>query len=268
VLRHATHRSIAPSMYGFAPESARRVPLSLDSHSAILSELIHDITARERPALTLLAGFSSGADLAFHMVNSASPDRPLPVHGLLSLGSNLSLETCFVSRPFADLQNEAALTVDLVRGIDANVQSVQEWVYLHDYLVRILRKFAGDLAPLQRHASDIVRAFSGDDPHPFDRWYRDAARRVRAVRCVFEEAPPYARLVQEMRLRNIDHGVLGPFYREDSIVMEPATEHFGLTDPGLVQRHIDALVSATRTAREPEVAAASLRRAPEPRIGA
>ncbi|MGH7709967.1 MAG: alpha/beta fold hydrolase, partial [Gemmatimonadaceae bacterium] len=246
VLRASPYRGIAVSLYGFAPASRRRIPLAIEDHAAMLRELVHDVVARERPSTTLLVGFSSGADLGFRMINGAAPERPLPLAGFLSLGCNLALETCFVSKPFAELKDQAEPSVELLRGITTHVMSVQEWMYLNDYLVRILRKFAGDLSALQRHAQDIVQAFSGDDPHPFDRWYREATARVSTVRCVFEEIPSYVRLVQDIRLRNLDHGVLGPRYREGSIVTEPATEHFGLTDSELVQRHVEALLENVR----------------------
>ncbi|MGQ0643742.1 MAG: protein kinase domain-containing protein, partial [Gemmatimonadaceae bacterium] len=237
VLRSSPFRGIAISLYGFAPASRRRIPLAIDDHAVIVREMIYDVVARERPAITVLAGFSSGGDFGFHVINGAPAEHPLPIDGFLSLGCNLSLEMCFVSRPFAELADQAQPSIDLLRGIDSHVMSVQEWMYLHDYLVRILRKFAGDLSALQKHAQDIVRAFEGADPHPFDRWYREATARVPSVRCVFEETPLYSRLVQDMKLRNLDHGVLGPHYREESLVMEPAIEHFGLTEPALVQRH-------------------------------
>jgi hypothetical protein len=267
-LRASPYRGIAVSLYVFAPASKKRIPLALDDHATIVTELIHDVVRRENPTLTVLAGFSSGGDLGFHIVGRSPIDQPLPIDAFLSLGCNLSLETCFVSRPFADLTDHAQPSVDLLRGIDAHVLSVQEWMYLHDYLVRILRKFVGDLSALQRHAQDVVRMFQGSDPHPFDKWYRDATARVDHVRCVFEDTPVFSRLVQDMKLRNMDHGVLGPRYRAESLVMEPAIEHFGLTDPALVQRHIEALVASCRTPRDRTAPTASLRDTEETRIGA
>ncbi|MGQ0639686.1 MAG: hypothetical protein ACT4P6_02790, partial [Gemmatimonadaceae bacterium] len=73
---------------------------------------------------------------------------------------------------------------------------------------------------------------------------------------------------QDMKLRNLDHGVLGPHYREESLVMEPAIEHFGLTEPALVQRHIDAIVASARSARNHAAPTAALRDTKETRIGA
>ena len=268
VLRASPFRGIAPSLYGFAPNSRWRIPLSIDDHTAILSELLHDVVARDRPQIALLAGFSSGGDLGFRMINGASPDRPVPIDGFLALGPNVALDTCFVSRPFADLENHAEPSVGLLRSIDSHVLSVQEWVYLHEYLVRILRKFAGDLAALQRHAQDIVRPFSGPDPHPFDRWFREATERVGHIRCVFEETPLYARHVQGIRMRNLDHGVLGPRYREGSIALEPAIEHFGLTEPPLVQRHIEALLADVRADRARSTPSATWHGTTETTIGA
>jgi len=268
VLRASPYRGLAVSLYGFAPESRRRLPLAIEDHTAIIGEFLHDVVARERPTTTVLAGFSSGADLGFRVVNSAPAGRPLPIDAFLSLGCNLALETCFVSRPFAELKDQTEPSIEVLRGIDSHVLSLQEWMYLHDYLVRILRKFAGDLSALQRHAQDIIAAFTGPDPHPFDNWYREATARVPSVLCVFEETPLFVRLVQDVKLRNLDHGVLGPKYREESLVMEPATGHFGLTEPTLVQRHVDALLGSVRAGRERSAPSASLRDTRETRIGA
>jgi len=268
LLRASPYRGIAPSLYGFAPSSRWRIPLSIEDHAATLSEVLHDVVARERPQIVILAGFSSGGDLGFRMINGASADKRLPIDGYLALGPNVSLETCFVSRPFAELEDHSAPSVAMLRGIDSHVLSVQEWVYLHEYLVRILRKFAGDLSALQRHAQDVIRPFQGPDAHPFDRWYRDAAERVKHIRCVFEETPLYLQSVQGIRLRNLDHGVLGPHYREGSIVLEPAAEHFGLTEPSLVQKHMDALLTTVRADGTRKTASASWHGTTETTIGA
>ncbi len=268
VLREMPYRGVAVSLYGFAAESRRRIPLAIDDHVAIVSEFLHDVVARERPTTTILGGFSSGADLGFRMINGAAAERPLPIDGYLSLGCNLSLETCFVSRPFAELADQAQPSMTLLRDMSSHVLSVQEWVYLHEYLVRILRKFAGDLSALRRHALDIVQAFQGDDPQPFERWYREATARVAIVRCVFEEGPMYTPVVQDMKLRNLDHGVLGPHYREESLVTEPAIEHMGLMETAVVQRHLEAIVRSVRASRDNGAPSASLRDTRETRIGA
>ncbi|MEW5918552.1 MAG: serine/threonine-protein kinase, partial [Gemmatimonadota bacterium] len=221
VLRQSPYRGVAISLYGFAPTSRRRLPLSIEDHAAIVSELLRDVVTREHPHTSVLAGVQSGADFGFRMIASAPSDQALPIDAFLSLGCNLSLETCFVSRPFAQLSGQTEPSIEMLQRMAQHVASLREWMYLNDHLLRILRKFSGDLSGLQRHAQDTVRAFSGDEPHPFDRWFREASTRVAGVRCVFEESPVYARLVQETRLRHLDHGVLGPRYREDSIIMEP-----------------------------------------------
>ena len=268
VLRASPYRGIAASLYGFAPNSRWRLPLSFDDHAAIMTELLHDVVARERPQTAILAGFSSGGDLGFRMINAAGADRPLPIDGFIALGPNIALETCFVSRPLATLEKDAAPSINLLRGIDSHVISLREWVHLHEYLVRILRKFAGDMAALQRHAQDVVRPFSGSDAHPFDRWYREASERVPHIRCVFEETALYTQHVQGIRLRNLDHGVLGPRYREGSIALEPATEHFGLTEPSLVQKHMEALLAEVQADRVRKSASATRHGTTETTIGA
>jgi len=267
-LRATPYRGIAASLYGFAPASRRRIPLAIDDHVAIMRELLDDLVARERPATTILAGFSSGGDLGFRLINAAPPERPAPIDGFLSLGCNLSLDTCIVSRPFAGLKDQAEPSVELLRAIGGGVSSVDEWLNLSDYLLRIMRKFSGDLSALQRHAQDVVHEFTDADPHPFDRWYREATARVRWVRCVFEDTPMYEPLVQGTRLRNMDNGVLGPGYRDDSIVLEPELDHFRLMDPALMQRHVEALIGSMRAPRDRPLSSASLHGTSETSIGA
>ena len=48
-------------------------------------------------------------------------------------------------------------------------------------------------------------------------------------------------LVRELQLRNLDEGLLGPRYEEESLVTEAGTSHFDLMDPARVERHVQAL---------------------------
>jgi hypothetical protein len=117
---------------------------------------------------------------------------------------------------------------------------------VHEYLVRIFRKFHGDIGVLQRFASDLVKPFVESGEAAFVRWFKTANARVRHVRCVFESTGVTARAAQALKLRNLDIGILGEHYREDSIVIEPNASHFELMQPARLSRHIDEMVATLR----------------------
>ena len=47
--------------------------------------------------------------------------------------------------------------------------------------------------------------------------------------------------MRELQLQNLDAGILGPCYREGSLVIVPETNHFDLLAPETVREHLDAL---------------------------
>ena len=72
---------------------------------------------------------------------------------------------------------------------------------------------------------------------------RDTSQRVRALRCVFEETPTVERILQRLRLRNIDESIFGDRYREGTIAIEPGTMHFDLRSTDVVRRNLQKLVA-------------------------
>ena len=93
----------------------------------------------------------------------------------------------------------------------------------------------------------MVAPFAAATPDVFPGWYRGASSSL-ALRCVFADTPMYRTELMEIRLANLDSGILGEHYTEDSIVMEPGTEHFDLMDPEQVRKHVDAVVANRRAA--------------------
>ena len=242
-LRSLPYRGIAPSLYGFEPARGRRFTLPLDDHLVLLRELLADVAARFAPSKILVAGFSSGADVALRLAAEAPSEPAGRVDAVLALGCNLGLETCFVTRILARLEagNGAALVKDL-RALGDAIDGLDEWLSVHAYLVRLLRKFQLQVEPLRDFARDIVRPFEEDGQEQFVRMYRGASAGGRPVRCLFEDSETCNRLVGEVQLRNLDSGVLGARYREGSLVVEPDTNHFDLMRPDLVARHLASLV--------------------------
>ncbi len=247
ILRILPYRGVAPTLYGFEPVARRRLGLSLDDHAVLIREFLNDVISRGNPARTILVGFSSGADFGFRLL-SRPPDAATPhVDGYLSLGCNLNIQTCFVSSAIARLSTSD--TSDILTDLHSfgdGAQSLSEWLNVHEYLVKVLRKFHGDFEVLARFASEVVRPFESADMRPFVEWYRAVSAVVKCLRCVFSDSDTEDRAVKELKLENLDSGVLGEHYREDSIVIELDADHFDLIDPSLHRRHIEELVAALR----------------------
>ncbi len=238
VLRTSPYRGLAPTLYGCEPAQRRRASLPLAAHVAIVREFLKDATARLRPARTVVVGFSSGGDYAFQL---AGPD----IDGLLTLDCNLSLETCFVTRVLAGMSvDEPARLLAQLRSVGERPASVEEWVKVHDYLVKILRKFHGDVAPLRRFAQDVVGPFASGKGSPFVDWFRNASALVSTVRCVFSDNEANSAALARIKLDHLDRAVLGPRAHADSLVIDTATEHFELMNPVRMQAHIDDLLTA------------------------
>ena len=245
LLREAPYRGIGITMYGFEQAARQRVPLSGADHAVLVRELIRSIVEQDHPSQVILVGFSSGADLYLEMLAApAYQERPLPIAGLIDLSPNLSVETCFVSRVFAKLHsgNENALLHDL-SDFATGAKSLHEWLNVHEYLVRTLRKFQADPGPLQRYNADVFGAFQKRGMDQFIDWYRCATAQVQRAVFVFEDTEVCNRLVQELRLRNFDEGVLGERYRDDSLVVEPGADHFDLARPERLSKYIDEMLA-------------------------
>ena len=176
-------------------------------------------------------------------------ERPL-VDGCLSLGCNLSIETCFVSRVLARLGSDTpeAILRDLQR-VSTGAETLEEWLTINEYFVKIFRKFGRSIGPLCSHALEIVEPFQTEPLRPFIDWYRAASAKVRNLRCVFEDSDTYNALVRELLLKHLDEQTLGDHYRDDSIVTDPETNHFDLSEPARVARHLDVMIDSLRARR-------------------
>ncbi len=247
-LRQTGYRAIAPTLYGFEPAPPRRIALSLEDHLVILREFLRDAVARLRPETVVLVGFSSGGDLALRLVAEEPGDPPRRADGIVALGVNLSLETCFGTRLLDQVTgDDPERVLSALRTLVPNAETLAEWLNIHEYLVTTLRKFQGTVAPLHRFSADIVRPFESAGASPFVTWLRVAGERGPRVRCVLEDTDMVNRPLRELRLRNLDEGIFGPHYREDSIVTEIGTDHFDLVGTALVLRHVEEVVADLRS---------------------
>lgn len=122
-------------------------------------------------------------------------------------------------------------------------ERLDEWMNLMTYMLHVLRKFRGDTAALSRFAAAIVQPFEERDS-TFAEWFRAASHSVESLRCVFEGSETCTKLVQQLRLRQLEGAALGDRYRSDMLVLESSADHFALLRPDRVQHHVDAAIAA------------------------
>ncbi len=240
VLRSIPCRAIAPSLYGFGLYARHRIPLPLADHSILIRALMAHVMQDIVPQKVLLVGVSSGSD---HVLQMLSADRSMAdeIAGLLLMGCNLDLRTCFNSQIFANLYAESpAETLAAVRAAGERLATLEEWLLVHAYLVQVMQKFATDIEALRQYAADIVQPIQARGLDQFVDWYRLSCESVAAVRFVFfvDEAAPLNDLLQ----RHLDTGVLGEHGVERTIIREPLA-HMELLSPYVIVRHTLKMLS-------------------------
>jgi serine/threonine protein kinase len=242
LLESAPFWAIAPTFRGFERVATWRPSLSLDDHIVLVRELLRDVVARVRPRFTVIAGFSSGADFSMRFAAAPDPESRVRIDGCLSLGSNLSIETCFLTSVLATLEgHDDNAMFKALRRVSDTASSLEGWVNICDYVVRIVPTFRHDVGPLRTFGAAISAPFEQERLTPFAAWYRGAAAKGCRLRCVFEDTPMFRDLVRELQLRNLDEGLLGPRYEQESLITEAGTSHFDLIDPARVEGHVQAL---------------------------
>jgi hypothetical protein len=139
--------------------------------------------------------------------------------------------------------NDDADMLAVLRQISNTAASLDEWVNICEYAIRIVGTFRHNADPVRTFAAGIAAPFEHEDLGAFANWYRAATTAGTRLRCVFEDTPMYRGLVRELQLRNLDEGLLGGRYQEGSIITEAGTSHFDLVEPSRVARHLETLVS-------------------------
>ena len=241
VTRSARHRAIAVDLVGFGTASSYRPVLGMDDHSRVLRILLRDRVASLRPRRTLLVGHSAGADQFLRMVHDPE-GAGVDVAGIVALSPNVSLETCFASRLYARIDpSDPGGTLAMLKSLASDVDSLEAWLVVQNYLTQTFMKLGTDFGPLRRYAADLVEPFErpGD---PLADWYRSARAKIPFVRLVFahEEQPAIEKLIA----RHLEHNVLGDDFREESLAIEPV-HHLGLLDPDLIARHVADAIGAS-----------------------
>ena len=243
VLRHTKHRSVAPTLRGFEPTPGWRPAFPLEDHIVVLREWLRELAGRLRPRAIVVAGFSSGGDLALRVAAAPDPEERVKIDGCLTLGANLSTETCFLTTGLARLEsNDDAALLATLRGVADRASTLNEWVNICEYVTKIVPVFRQDIAPLRAFGAGIAEPFAGEPLQAFAAWYRAAAERGVRLRCVFEDTAMYRDTVRELLIRNLDERLLGDRYEELSVLTDTGADHFDLLDPPRVERHLDALL--------------------------
>lgn len=242
-LRTLPWRCVAMTPFSHEPQRHRRYTLSLADHFTLLRHFLRHIEERTAAKRVMLVGFSSGADVVMRFA-AARPGGGARLDGVLSLGCNISLETCFVTSMLARMSSRhpERLLADL-KAVGDSAAELDTWITIHTYLVAMLRKFRGAVDPLRQLAREIVRPFESGGESPFLSWYRDASANVPIVRCLFEDSERYRAFVSDLVLGQADSKRLGDKYREDSILIEPDSAHFDLERPEVVMKHLEAMLA-------------------------
>ena len=251
ILKRLVYRGLSPTLYGCEPDRRGRVSLSLADHVVILREWLREIAERLQPETIVMVGFSLGADMGFELLVGPA-DEPTPrIDAFLSLECNLCFDTCLCSRVLAGIAaDRPEVSIAELKRLGDSATSLDDWLNMHDYLVKVLRKFQGDIGVLQRAAADIVRPFS-ERPgfEVFARWFKGARERVPALRLVISNDSGYQAALARLKLENLDNGILGEEFPESMITVSGSRDHFGLMAAERVLRQVNELVAEMRKRR-------------------
>jgi len=240
VLRTSRYRAVAVTLVGFGRAEAYRPILSIDDHSRVLRMLLRELVTESRARHVVLVGHSGGSDQFLRMVHDEA-GAGVDIAGIVALAPNVSLETCFATRVYANMDaSNPAGTLATLKALAADVHSLESWLVIQSYLSQSLIRLGVNLEPLKRYAREVMEPFQkpGD---PLADWYRAARQRIPVVRMVFGAEESAA--AEELLARHLDHNVLGDDFSADSFVIEPV-HHLTLLEPERIQRHIAAVFEA------------------------
>lgn len=236
MMNHSRYRSIAPTMIGFHPGDAYVPNLDLQQHCDILGGFM-ETCVRDIPKIrkTIVVGFSIGADVAFQVLGKKCWAAPGSI-GLLALDCNLSSDTCFISKRLATM-NVDAPTKTLVRiasRLASDKAKLGAWLEIHEYLVKVFRKLAGNLAPLKELAQEIKARFDTRTLRRFFDYYSAVTKNGVAVRCVLSDSPQHRALCKTPSMRTKHELVIG---------IADNTSHFDLIEePKRLEEYVGEMV--------------------------
>ena len=205
--------------------------------------LLRAVVEDARPRLVLAAGFSVSGDFLLRFASSIRPQDAVPLDGILAAGSNLGIETCFLTGVLARLDAANPRAADGRAPVDEPApSSLEEWLVLHSYVTRILLKFRHDVTPLRELSREFVGPFEEDSGAAFAEMFRGASARVRSVRCLFEDTETCNRLLRAIHLRNREDRVPRPSLPRRMSPRGGHPEPLELIEPSRFARHVSAMV--------------------------
>ena len=246
ILKRLPYRGLSPTLYGCEPARQARISLSLADHVVILREWLRHSLERLKPSIVVLVGWSLGADMGFEVLVPSTDEPQVNVDAFLAMECNLCLDTCLISRVLAGIAPDRPdISIGELGRLGETATSLNEWLNIHEYLVKVIRKFQGDIGVLQRASADIVRPFK-EAPgfEVFARRFRAARNRVSALQLIFASFSEAA--LAHLKLENLDSGILGEEFPETMFVMTPDADHFDLMAAERVLDQIDDLVGTVR----------------------
>jgi pimeloyl-ACP methyl ester carboxylesterase len=235
-------RAIAVTLVGFGKHEERRPTLGVDDHSRVLRMLLREIVNECLPKRILLVGHSAGADQLLRMMHDDEAGG-VAVDGLIALGPNVSLDTCFATRLYAriDAANPNG-TLAILKSLAEHIDSLETWLVVQSYFAQMFMKLGSELEPLRRYAADLVRPFE-EPGDPLAEWYCSAKQRVRHVRLVFSNEESAA--AEALLARHLDSNVLGDDFTENTFAIE-RVHHLALLDLALVSKHVEDVFRSIR----------------------
>jgi len=244
-VRSLPYRAISASLAGFAPGDTYRPALALEDHSRLMRILLAKLVRECRPARTILVGYSAGADQFLRMIDSGE-GVGVDVAGLVALGTNVSLETCFVSKLYAQMDaGNPEKILEALKSLGNDTHSLSAWLVLQTYVSQTFLKFGSDLEPLRRYSAELIAPFE-EGASPLPGWYRAATERIPSVRFVFSDAE--AGPAEAVLARHLEQNVLGDRFTESSYVTEPVS-HAQLCEPVLANRYVESVVAELTSGR-------------------
>jgi pimeloyl-ACP methyl ester carboxylesterase len=172
VLMETKYRSIAPTLYGFHPSESNPRSIPLDTHCYLIARFIESIAGELAPKRIVLVGFSTGADMLLRIPRFLNTDG-YSVAGVLLLDCNINQQTCFISRELRRVLDGEVSALQLAHAIGSGATSITDWLDLHQYLVRVLGKFKGNLRHLALFANDVFTAQPEGGVERFAELYRE-----------------------------------------------------------------------------------------------
>jgi pimeloyl-ACP methyl ester carboxylesterase len=241
-LNASPHRAVAVTLVGFGKLEKRRPTLGLDDHSRVLRMLLREIVTECRPRKIILVGHSAGADQLLRMMHDDAA-AGVPIDGLIALGPNVSLDTCFATRLYAkiDAANPDG-TLAILKSLAEHIDTLETWLVVQSYFAQMFIKLGTDLEPLRRYAADLVRPFE-EPGDPLADWYRSAKQRVPHVRLVFSNEEAAA--AEALLARHLESNVLGDDFTENTFAIE-RVHHLALLDFGLITRQVEDVFGSIR----------------------